>query len=119
MNVLVLAELFFSLPASNGKLERVFSIVGTIKVERPSLLTNKPLDDLLLLNSEKVPLEKFDPNPSINLWWSAKARRPSQKARKQYKPRSSSSEQPSTSQATDSEEIDSEPEEVLDDWEDL
>ena len=31
-NVLVLAELLFSLPASNGKLERVFSTLGTISV---------------------------------------------------------------------------------------
>ena len=30
-NVLVVAELLFSLPASNGKLERVFSTLGTIK----------------------------------------------------------------------------------------
>ena len=65
MNVLVL---LFSLPASNGKLERVFSIVGTIKVDKRSLLTNKFLDDLLLLNSDKVPLEKLDSNPSIDLW---------------------------------------------------
>ena len=33
-NVLVLAELLFSLPASNRKLERVFSILGTIKVDK-------------------------------------------------------------------------------------
>ena len=49
-NVLVLGELLFSLPASNGKLERVFSTLGTIKVDRRSLLTNESLDDLLLLN---------------------------------------------------------------------
>lgn len=116
-NVLVLAELLFSLPASNGKLERVFSILGTIKVDKRSLLTNESLDDLLLLNCDKIPLVRFDPNPSIDLWWSAKARRPSQKARKQYKPRCS--EQPSTSQTTDPEQIDIEPEDILDDWDDL
>ena len=32
--ILVLAELLFSLPASNGKLERIFSLLGTIKVEK-------------------------------------------------------------------------------------
>ena len=32
-NVLILAELLFSLPASNGKLERVFSTLGMIKVD--------------------------------------------------------------------------------------
>ena len=65
--VLVLAELLFSLPASNGKLEQVFFIVGTIKVNKRSLLTNDSLDDLLLLNSDKVLLEKLDPNPSSRL----------------------------------------------------
>ena len=58
VNVLVLAELLFSLPASNGKLEQAFSIVGTIKVDKRSLLTNESLDDLLLLNSDKVLLER-------------------------------------------------------------
>lgn len=51
VNVLVLNE-FFSLPASNGKLEQVFSLLGTIKVEKHSQLSNKGLDDLLLLNSD-------------------------------------------------------------------
>ena len=93
-NILVLAELLFSLPASNGKLERVFSLLGVIKVNKRLLLSNEILNDLLLLNSEKIPLDKFDPNPAIDLWWSAKARRPSQKSRKLYKPRKS--DQPST-----------------------
>ena len=120
VNVLTLAELLFSLPASNGKLERVFSTLGTIKVDRRSSLTNQSLDDLLLLNSEKVPLVNFDPNPGIDLWWSVKTRRPSQNARKQYKKRCPRSEGPSTSQSTDhGESDDSEPEDVLRDWDDL
>ena len=114
-NVLVLAQLLFSLPASNGKLERVFSLLGVIKVNKRSLLSNDTLDDLLLLNSDKIPLDKFDPNPAIDLWWSAKTRRPSQKSRKQYKPRLS--DQPSTSEITDPE--DSEPGDALGDWDDL
>ena len=81
-NVLVLAELLFSLPASNGKLERVFSTLGTIKVDKRSCLKNQSLDDLLLLKSDKIPLASFIPDQSIDLWWSAKARRPSQKERK-------------------------------------
>ena len=111
-NVLILAELLFSLPASNGKLERVFSIVGTIKVDKCSLLTNESLDDFLLLNSEM-----FDPNHSLDLWWSANTRKDSQKARKQYKKHCST--RPATSQATDPEETNSEPEDVLRDWDDL
>ena len=90
-NVLVLAELLFSLPASNGKLERVFSILGTVKVDKRSHLTNHSLDDLLLLKcaSTRFPLASFNADPSINLWWSHKTRRPSQKKRKEYRPRRS------------------------------
>ena len=115
-DVHVLVELLFSLPASNRKLERVFLIAGTIKMKERSLLTNEPLDDLLLLNADKTPLKLFDPNPSIDLWWSAKTRRPSQKPRKQYKKCRSGL---SASRAADSEETeDSEPD-VLGDWDDL
>ena len=114
-NVLVLASLLFSLHASNGKLERVFSLLGVIKVDKRSQLSNQTLDDLLLLNSDRIPLDKFDPNPGIDLWWSAKARRPSQKSRKQYTPRRS--DQPSTSETTDPEE--SELGDALSEWDDL
>ena len=99
-NALALAKLLFSLPASNGKLERIFSLLKIIKVNKRSLLSNEALDDLLLLNSDKTPLEKFDPNPAIDLWLSSKPRRLSQKARKPYKPRSSASEQ-STSRSSE------------------
>ena len=94
---LILAELLFSLPASNGKLERVLSTLATIKVDKRSRFNNESLDDLLLLNSTRIPIASFDPDPSIDLWWSAKARRPSQKERKEYRPRSSDLPGPSTS----------------------
>ena len=113
-NVLVLAELFFSLPASNEKLERVFSTLGTVKVDKRSRLTNQSLDDLLLLKSDKIQLSDFLPDPSIDLWWSAKARRPSWKERKEYRPRSS--DRLSTSYVQDSE---SEPEDMLERWDEL
>lgn len=77
-SVLKLVELLFSLPVSNGKLERVFSRASAIKVEKRSRLSNRSLDDLLLLNTPAVPLSSFNPDPSINLWWSDKTRRPSQ-----------------------------------------
>ena len=108
-NVLVLAELLCSLPVSNGKLERVFSLLGTVKVDKRSRLTNESLDDLLLLKSDKIPLASFNADPSIDLWWSAKARRPTQKERKAYRPHRSTSGCPSTSRAEDPSE-ESEPE---------
>ena len=117
VNVLVLAELLFSLPASNGKLEQVFSILGTVKVDKCSRLTNESLDDLLLLKSGSTPLASFNADPSINLWWSAKARRPSQKERKEYRPYSSN--RPSTSRAQEDSSEDSETEDLLERWDEM
>ena len=120
-NALALAKLLFSLPASNGKLEQIFSLLKIIKVNKHSLLSNEALDDLLLLNSDKTPLEKFDPNPAIDLWLSSKPRRLSQKARKPYKPRSSASDEQSTSRSsettTDTDESDTG--DTLADWDNL
>ena len=83
-NALILIQLLFSLPASNGKLERVFSTAKVIKSEKRSTLSNESLDNLLVLNSEKIPLQKFNPDHSIDMWWDSKRRRPQQKARKKY-----------------------------------
>ena len=80
-------------------------MLGTIKVDKRMLFSNETLHDLLLLNSDKLPLEKFNLNPGIDLWW---VRRPLQKARKQYMPCC----KPSTSQATNSEDSESEVEKM-------
>ena len=77
-NALILAELLFSL---SGKVERVFSLVTTIKVQKRSQLGNDSLDDLVILNSDKTVLNKFSQDSSIDLFWSAKTRRPSRVAR--------------------------------------
>ena len=89
-NILILAKLLFSLPASNGKLERVFSQINVIKTSKRTLLSNDSLDDLLLLTSDLIPLHEFCPDAAIDQWWKAKVRRPNQRPRKVYKQRSSS-----------------------------
>lgn len=86
-NVLLLTELLFLLPASNGRLERLFSILNVIKTERRSL-SNTTLKDLLVINCQKVPLQEFNADPGIDLWWQAKTRRINQK---QYKNRHTNS----------------------------
>ena len=58
-NVLILAKVLLSLPASNGKLERTFSLLGSIMVNKRSRFTNQSLDDLLLVLSNKLPLQKL------------------------------------------------------------
>ena len=109
-NVLVLAELLFSLPASNGKLEWVFSTLGTIKVDKRSRLSNQALDDMLLIKNNDIPLVKFSPDPCIDLWWQAKVRRPSQKKRKDYK---------KWHQSTQEQESSCELEDILENWDNL
>ena len=48
-NALILANLLFFLPASNAKVERVFSQVSIIKTNKRTLPQNDTLGDLLLL----------------------------------------------------------------------
>lgn len=86
-NDLTLVELLLSLPASNGKLERVFSQLNVVKTNKRTSLTNESLDDLLLLTSYTVPLKNFCPDDPIDLWWKDKVCRPHQRSRKQYKKR--------------------------------
>ena len=118
-NVRILVELLFSLPASNGKLKRVFSQMNVIKTNKRSLLSNQSLDDLLLLSTDSVPLKDFCPDAAIDLWWKDKLRRPNQKKRKQYKKHSSTtpSVADSSSSESDSEESDAQPN-LLTEWDD-
>ena len=83
-NILALVQLLFTLPVSNGKLERVFSTLKVIKVDKRSSLSNEVLDDLLMLNTNPCSLKDFNPDESIHRWWEDKTRRPNQQPRKDY-----------------------------------
>ena len=80
-NILSLVELLFSLPASNGKVERVFSQMKEIKRNKRSLLSNETLDDLLLISTAEISMTQFDADPAIKLWWNDKVRRPVRKVK--------------------------------------
>ena len=112
-NVLTLAELFFSLPASNGKLERLFSQVNVIKSEKRTSLTNAALDDLLMVSTMDTSLKDFNADKAIDLWWEDKTHRPSQKKRKPYTKRGTSM---ATSLTTSDSESETEVANLLDDW---
>ena len=64
-----------------------FSQLKTIENEKRSLLNNQQLDDLLNLNADVVPLDDFDANSSIDLWWQGRMRRLNQHQRKPYRKR--------------------------------
>jgi len=82
--LLVFIQLLFALPASNGKIERVFSQLNVIKTEKRTALSNDTMDDLLVITTTKCALKDFSPDTSIKLWWEAKTRRPHQCKRKHY-----------------------------------
>ena len=90
-------------PASNGKLERLLS-------EKRTSLNNDALDDLLMVSTMDCPLMEFNADKAIDIWWADKARRPSQKTRKSYTKRSSSST------ITSDSESETEEASLLDDW---
>ena len=85
VNILMLVELLFSLPVSNGKVEQVISQVNVIKSSKRTQLSNETLDDLLIVTTAGDPLDKFNPDHAIDLWWKHKVRRPNQKQKAPYK----------------------------------
>ena len=100
-NVLALSRLLFSLPVSNRKLERIFSVLKLIKVDRRSSLGNDTWKDLLTLNTDGTSMENFNPDPCIDLWWQAKTQRPHQKKRKKYKKRAGQNIESETESSSD------------------
>ena len=69
-NILLICELLFSLPFSNGKVERFFSSLKVIKTERRTSLHVSTVDDLLEITTEGPPLSHFTPDSAVDLWWS-------------------------------------------------
>ena len=95
-------------------IERIFSTLKILKVDKQSSLGNDLLNDLLVLNTDCVSLKDFSPDHSIHMWWNAKTRRPNQQPRKQYRRHSTEAANSEDSHASDSDaETDNLP---LDDW---
>lgn len=81
-NILILTRLLFTLPASNGKVERIFSTLKLLKCDKRSSMGNDTLEDLLALNADYIPMKDVNPDDSIQKWWNAKCRRPVRKSPK-------------------------------------
>ena len=75
-NVLTLTKLLFSLPVSNGKVERIFSQVNLIKTTKRSSLCNQTLDNLVMIKTAGISMGDFSADNAIRLWWDEKTRRP-------------------------------------------
>ena len=59
LNILILCELAFSLPFSNGKVEQIFSSLKTLKTSRRTNMQSDTLNDLLEIYVEGPPLSFF------------------------------------------------------------
>ncbi len=94
LRIALIGQTFWHLPDSYSHFQyrmenlRVFSTMKNIKLEKRSTMSNEMLDDLLTINIDKINIEDFRPDHSIDLWWKAKTRRPNQQPRKKYKKRS-------------------------------
>ena len=109
-NILALVELLFCLPMSNGKVERMFSVLKNIKTEKRTRLSEDNLDDLMRISVDAPEMSAWDASGAVKLWWSAKTRRTVKDTRKTPE-----------SAAAEVEIIDDNEEEdalVLDGWED-
>ena len=121
-NVLAVSELVFSLPFSNGQVERIFSMMKMIKTDKRTSMHTSTLSDLLEIQVEGPPLASFSPARAVELWWEdcKTTQRVNQAPRREYRRRVTSTESssgaPSSSESssTDTEEALS-----LDDWDDL
>ena len=92
-NVLLLCELGFSLPFSNGHVERIFSSLKLIR-DRRIRLQRSTLGYLLEIKTQGPSLKNFSPQQAIDLWWTdcRTTRRINQGPRKEYQPCQGSSE---------------------------
>ncbi len=74
-NILGLIKLLFTLPMSNGRVERIFSSLKLIKTDRRSKLSENHLDDLLRISVDGPPASEWNATNAVRLWWSDKQRR--------------------------------------------
>ena len=85
--VLLIAELIFSIPISNAKVERLFSLMKRVKTDSRASLGKNTLANLVRINMEGPSLQEYDPAAAMQLWASGRSRRPQQTKRKKYKKR--------------------------------
>ena len=83
--VLLIAELIFSIPISNAKVERLFSLMKRVKTDSRASLGENTLTNLVRIDMEGPTLEEYDPAAAMQLWASGRSRRPQQTKRKKYK----------------------------------
>ena len=89
-DALILIELLFTILVSNAKLKRMFSKLKRVKTNFRCSLSLQRLENILRIMEEGPAWEEYDPLPAIELWHSAKQRRPcDEKQKRSYTTRKS------------------------------
>lgn len=88
-NVLMVSELGFSLPFSNGCVERLFSSLKLVKTDRRTRMHKSTLGDLMEIQAQGLALGNFSPEQAVSLWWTDcnTTRRVNQEPRREYRTR--------------------------------
>ena len=73
--VLLLVELLLSIPISNAKVERMFSLMNRVRTDFRASLSQNTLNNLIRIQMEGPPLEEFNITPAIQLWAMGATRR--------------------------------------------
>ena len=71
-SILDIFELFLICPFTNAKLERMFSHMSRVKNDWRSSLSRDQLDVLLCISEDDPSLEEFNPDASIDCWYTDK-----------------------------------------------
>ena len=91
-NIILVAELAFSLPVSRSKLERSFPMLKCIKRGTCAVQGVSRVENLMRILQGGPHLECFDPTNAMKLWADHVVRRPAQsKCHRNYKKRQSKS----------------------------
>ena len=65
---MLLCNLLFSLPVSNGHVESIFSSMNVIKTERRVTMHTNTLSDLIEIHTEGASMADFLPDDAVQLW---------------------------------------------------
>jgi hypothetical protein len=74
-NILAIIDLIRSLPSSSAENERGFSQLKLTKTNGRGRMSNSTLNDVMTIMMETPTVSEFDPQPAINNWLSASARK--------------------------------------------
>ena len=95
--ILLLVRLLFTLPVSNAKVERLFSLMNRIKTNSRNSLSQQRLSSILWICMEGPTSQEFDPKPTMQLWSDGVGTCcPNQSQRKKYKQKKPKKHGPTT-----------------------